>query len=162
MGINSSAFFFFPTPARNLYQHSFVIEPKLNMAQDYIDFTIVHRRWDGQPDSIYPSDGNLASCVRASIQVCREMLRNPKIKSAFVSLAREFDRSGPEDWYRDRFRDIGEVVDCYVDTVLAVFPIVYVDDSITTPSCLGGHPRRAWNFYFDPRHQSILLNGVVS
>ena len=131
------------------------------MAQDYTDFTVVHRRWDGQPDYVYPSDGNLASCVIESIQVCRGMLRNVKIRSAFVSLAREFDRSVPEAWY-DNDRDKGEIVDCYINTVLAVFPIVYVDDSITTPSCLGGHPRRAWSLEFRPSDQSILLNGVVS
>ena len=132
------------------------------MTEDYIDFTIVHRRWDGQPDFVYPSDGNLASCVIESIQVCRAMLRDIKIRSAFVSLAREFDRSTPEPWYHNQYRNTAEAVNYYIDTVLAVFPIVYIDDSITTPSCLGGHPRRAWRFYFDPCNQSILLNGNVS
>ena len=132
------------------------------MTDDYINFTIVHRRCDGQPDFVYPSEGNLASCVIESIQVCRGMLSDAKIRSAFVSLAREFERSGPEPWYRNQGRNTGEAVNYYIDTVLAVFPVVYVDDSITTPSCLGGHPRRFWSFYFDPYHQSILLNGSVS
>ena len=132
------------------------------MIEDYIGFTIVHRRWDGQPDFVYPSEGILAYCVTKSIQVCREMLRDTKIRSAFVSLARELDRSTPEPWHRNQYKNTGEAVNDYIDTVLAVFPIVYVDDSITTPSCLGGHPRRAWSFYFDPCHQSILLNGIVS
>ena len=133
------------------------------MSKESRDFAIVHRRWDGQPDFVYPSEGNLASCVRLAIHVCRAMLRNIKIRSAFVSLAREFDRSVSEPWYYNQHRNIGEAVDYYIDRVLAIFPKVYVDDSITTLSCLGGHPRRTWwSFNFDPYDQSILLNGVVS
>ena len=132
------------------------------MTPAYIDFTIVHRRWDGQPDFVYSSDGDLASCVTASIQLCRGMLRDTKFRSAFVSLAREFDRSVPEPWYRNQYKTTGEAVDAYIDAVLAVFPIVYVDDSITALGCLGGHPRRAWSLRFEPYDQSILLNGFVS
>ena len=132
------------------------------MKPDYKDFTIVHRREDGQPDYIYSSDDDLASCVKESIQVCRGMLRDLKFRSAFVSLAREFDRSVREPWYYNQYSTIGEVVDAYIDAVLTVFPIVYVDDSITTLSCFGGHPRRAWSSFFCPCNQSILLNAVVS
>ena len=133
------------------------------MSEEATGFKIFHRRWDGQQDFVYPSEGNLASCVILSIHVCREMLRDIKIRSAFVSLAREFDRSVSEPWYYKQHRNIGEAVNYYIDRVLAVFPKVYVDDSINTPNCLGGHPRRAWwSFNFDPYDQSILLNGDVS
>lgn len=142
-----------------------LIQNKIEMAQSSASFTIVHRDRGGNPDFIYPSDGNLATCVVASINICRGMLRNTKIRSAFVSLAREFDRSQPRAWYQDPLRGyetIEDVVVDFINTILTSFPIVYVDDSITSPGYLGGTPRRVWDHHFRPRDQSILLNGWVS
>ncbi len=142
----------------------FVRAHKANMAQNSASFTIVNRTWDGKPDFIYPWEGKLSACVIASINVCRRMLRTPKIRFAFASLAREFNRSQPRAWYQDPrhgYETMEDVVGEFLDVILETFPIVYVDDSIVTPGCLGAHPRREWHIYFQPREQSILLNGSV-
>lgn len=135
------------------------------MAESSASFTIVHRDRHGEPDFVYPWDGNLAAYVVASINICRGMLRNAKIRSAFVSFTREFNRSNPRAWYQDPqygYETNEDVVVTFINVILASFPIVYIDDSITSPGILGGHPRRGWDHHFQPRDQSILLNGWVS
>ena len=142
-----------------------VIQHKINMAESSASFTIVHRDRHGEPDFVYPWDGNLATCVVASINICRGMLRNAKIRSAFVSFTREYNRSNPRAWYQDPrygYETTEDVVVTFINVILASFPIVYIDESITSPGTLGGHPRRAWDHHFQPRDQSILLNGWVS
>ncbi|CAD6575623.1 MAG: hypothetical protein ASARMPREDX12_007396 [Alectoria sarmentosa] len=132
------------------------------MAESSASFTIVHRDRHGEPDFVYPWDGNLATCVVASINICRGMLRNAKIRSAFVSFTREYNRSNPRAWYQDPrygYETTEDVVVTFINVILASFPIVYIDESITSPGTLGGHPRRAWDHHFQPRDQSILLNG---
>ena len=148
------------------YQDLLVILHKAKMAESSASFTIVHRDRSGKPDFVYSCDDKLASLVVASINVCRGMLRDPKIRSAFVSFAREYNRSGsvPRAWYRDPYygyESMEDVVNTYIEVILASFPIVYIDDSITSPSCLAACPRRPWIHHFQPRDQSILLNGPV-
>ena len=92
------------------------------------------------------------------------MLQNPKIRAAFLSFAREFNRTHPGAWYQDprhRLETIEDVLSAFLKAILRSFPIVYVDDGINNPGCLGGHPRQEWDGLFQPRDQSILVNGLV-
>ncbi|CAF9939239.1 hypothetical protein IMSHALPRED_001266 [Imshaugia aleurites] len=84
-----------------------------------------------------------------------------KIRSAFLSFIREFNRSQPK-WYHEAshgFESYEDVVDDFITTILAIFPVVYIDDSLDNPDRLGGHLRREWDFNFQPYNQSINLNG---
>ncbi|KAF6230550.1 hypothetical protein HO133_004894 [Letharia lupina] len=90
------------------------------------------------------------------------MLRTARIRAVLVSLVREFNRSQPRPWYddpRQGFKSLEDVTLTFINSILMVFPTVYIDDSIGSPSCLGAHPRREWRNFFHPREQSILLNG---
>ncbi len=91
------------------------------------------------------------------------MLNYPKIRGALVSLAREFDRTNPDGWYRNpgMYETIEEVVFSFIKALLSSFPTIYIDDSIGSPRCLGGHIGQNWDSHFEMRNQSILLNGSV-
>lgn len=133
------------------------------MAQHSAFFTVVHRDQNSRPDFVYPWDGSVATYVVASVNICRGMLRYPKIRAALASLARDFYRSDPRPWYRDPrhgWETMEDVVDVFINLILVSFLIVYVDDSIT-PGCFGCHPRRDWDHLFLPEDLSILLNGSV-
>ena len=134
------------------------------MAQSSASLTVIHRDRHGKPDFIYPCDGGVVTCVNASANICRGMLRNMKIRSAFLSFIREFNRSQPK-WYHEAshgFESYEDVVDSFITTILAIFPVVYIDDSLDNPDRLGGHLRREWDVDFQPYDQSIDLNGSVS
>lgn len=134
------------------------------MAPDATYFTLVHGNCSGKPDFIYPWDGKLAACVMASINVCRGMLCDTKMRSGLVSMTREWNRDQPRPWYDDPrhgLETLDDVVTAFINSILAVFPIVVIDDSMANGSCLGVHFRREWDTYFRPRDQSILLNASV-
>lgn len=134
------------------------------MAQNTVHYTIAHRRPDGRPDFVYPWDGKLAACVLSSINICRGMLQYPKIRAAFLSFAREFNRTHQGAWYHDprhKFETMEGVISAFLKAILKSFPIVYVDDGINNPGCLAAHPRQEWDGIFQPRDQSILVNGSV-
>ena len=134
------------------------------MSQDVATFLIVHRDATGTPDSIYPWNEKPYACVVTSINVCRAMLQYVKIRAALVSLAREYNRSVSNAWYSEAhhgFETIESVVLAFLQAILTVFPTVYIDDSLDNPSCLGASIRHAWYDEFEPRKQSILVNGAV-
>ena len=54
-----------------------------------------------------------------------------------------------------------QVVFAFLRSILSVFPTVYVDEAFGYPGCLGCHKRGEWSDTWDPRSQSILINGPV-
>ena len=92
------------------------------------------------------------------------MLHHFKVRSALVSFCREYRRSVRNAWFDDPrhgYSSDEDIVLDFIDRILAVFPTLYVDDALDNPKCLGGHLRGDWSDQFDPRKQSILLNGPV-
>lgn len=134
------------------------------MAQNTFEHTIYHRRADGKPDFLYPSDSKVAVCLLSSMNICRGMLRYYKIRSALLSFAREFDRSQSAPWYRDPchgFDTLEHVVSAFANASIQSFPLVSVDDGIIDPGHLGTHFKLAWDGLFQPSDQNILVNASV-
>ena len=134
------------------------------MSQNIFEYTIYHRRADGKSDFLYPWDGKLAICVLSPMNICRGMLRNYKIRAAFLSFLREFHRSQRAPWYQDPchgFETLEEVVSAFVDAIIKRFPTVIVDEGILNPGHLGSHFKQEWDGLFQPRDQNILINASV-
>ena len=135
------------------------------MAQLTDAFIIFHRDGQGRPDFIYPYDGRLAACITLSINIARAYLRNATIQAALVSFAKDLDRSEPHDaWYNDPVHGCGGpegAVFAFIDIILAVFPLIGIDDSIRNPSTLAAFTKRPWHHRFDPLDHPIGLNGQV-
>lgn len=134
------------------------------MAQNILDYAIAYRRADGKPDFFYPWHRKLVVCVLPSIDICRGMLHNPKIRAALMSFAREFHRSQPAPWYLDPrhgYETLEDVVSAFANAIIFSFPTVFVDDGITNPGHLGSHFKQEWDGIFQPRDQNILVNGWV-
>ena len=116
----------------------------------------------GRPHQIIRYDTNEGTYVASSIAICREMLKNPRVKTAFKELAVNLDPTS-KAWNKDLPKD--EVVKIFIDKIMERFPIVFVDHSLTNVGYRAVHWRRATGVYgtsFDPRQQSIVINGVVS
>lgn len=99
--------------------------------------------------------------LAASIDICREMLKNPKVTTAFEQLAVDFD-PGLEAWYKDWPKD--EIVKIFIDNIMEHFPVVCVDYSMTNLDTLFCYWRETddHGIGFDAHKHSIVINGVVS
>lgn len=116
----------------------------------------------GRPHEIISYNTNEGTYVASSISICREMLKDPRVKTAFKELAVKFKPTS-EAWYKDMPED--KVVEIFIDKIMKHFPIVFVDHSLTNPDYRAVHWRRTGTKYgtdFDTRKQSIVINGVVS
>ena len=135
------------------------------MAQPPYSFIIFHRDIQGKPNFIYPYDCRLAACVTISINIARAFLRNTKIQAALVSFAEDLDRSNPHNaWYNDPVHGCGGpegAVFAFIEIILAVFPLIGIDDSMRNPDSMAFLVKRPWDGRFDPLDYPIVLNGQV-
>ena len=95
------------------------------------------------------------------------MLEHPDVQRAFVTLAEEFKeaRAGAPGSSKMKSKDTGNMEKDTKDffaSILTHFPTMIVDYSILEPGEEAFHIRRAVKTAFDPRLQSIHLNGKVS
>ena len=141
-----------------------MINYKPNMAQFPAFFTIVHRDRYGTPDFIYAWGCRLSACLVISSNIARGYICHATVQAAFIPLAEEIDRFLPDAWYRDRVHGCGgprNAVFTWTNIMLADFPIIVVDDSITDPTRLSSLSKHEWDGDFKPRDFCILLNGLV-
>ena len=135
------------------------------MAQSPPSFIIFHRNIHGNPDFVYPYDGRLAACVTTSINIARAYIRSATVQAAFESFARDLNRSAPQNaWYNDPVHGCGGprgAVLTFVEIILAVFPLIGIDDTQRNQGCLGFVAKRPWKDRFDPLDNPIVLNGPV-
>ena len=125
-------------------------------------FIIFHIDENGRPVQIMPYSINTATYVAVSISICRGMLRDPMVKTAFKKLADNFDPESSEAWYKDLPKN--EVVELFINKILERFPLVLVDYSLKNPDFRAYHYRRAWDhgYGFETHDQAIAVNGPVS
>ena len=116
---------------------------------------------NGRPRAIIRYNTDEGTYVASAIHTCREMLKNQKVKAAFKQLTADFAAT-LETWYKDEPKD--KVVDFFINKIMEHFPLVFVDHSLTSPAYKACHWRRAGakGYDFDPRKQSIVINGVAS
>lgn len=127
---------------------------------DTASFTIIHRDVDDRPDLIYSWDSFEATYLAASINVCRRILDQQKVRHNFKQFAAAFDKTDPAPWYRGR--DMKRLANDFIDAVLLDFPLVFVDERLQNPDYLAFSSKRPWDRNFSTHDQWIRINGAVS
>lgn len=124
-------------------------------------FVIIRQDKHGRPHEIIRHNTDEGAHVASAIRICREVLKNPKVKTVFEGIVEDLEAPS-ELWYKDKAKD--KVVDLFIDKIMQHFPYVFVDPSLTNPAVRGCHWRHvgAEGYDFDPHKQSIVINGVVS
>jgi len=130
------------------------------MAAQYATFAMSHRNTQGVLDLLYTAQdeefGILASCINTA----RGMLSTTRASDQLIQLALRLDSLLDRPWYRGRYT-IPELVAAFLAKIMAVFPVVVVDDTIVNPDILGWHSRGNWEGDFNPSSQMVNLNGWV-
>ena len=132
------------------------------MALNVENFILVQLGDSGNPDSIYPVGGPVASPVIVSINVCLELLVTRKVRAALLTIAKEVNHSQlePDKWYSG-LGSIESTVIRFIGKILGRFPTVYVDDSSINPGYAAAHVVHEWDYHFLPAEHVILVNGLV-
>ena len=125
------------------------------------DLTVISRDATGKPEGKYPK-GEPNHLVSASI-ICRGMLKEHKVREGFITFAVRIGLSQPNAWYKQVRppKTTAEVVDSFIDSILAEFPSVFMDYALKNPDNKGFHNRRRWDKYFKPANQPISVNANV-
>lgn len=140
----------------------------LELAQDPNSFTICHRGLEGETNFRYTQDNDdTATCVINSINICRAMLRNPEVRSAFTKIAASYSQTYPTAWFLqdaspERKGGMNRVTDDFLQKILEKFPIVFVDHSFVCPRLYAACAKRRWDGVFKSSSQCIMVNGYVS
>ena len=138
-----------------------VLRPAWNAS----NFIIYHRDENGKPDAKYHPNHAMATCVINSINICRDMLHTPEVRSAFKELATEYSILRPKAWFLQgpaTEEQMARLSEDFIDKVLTTFPYVFVDDSMKNPVRMAVHWRNKWDSDFKFSDQYITLNGLVS
>ncbi|CAD6576917.1 MAG: hypothetical protein ASARMPREDX12_008046 [Alectoria sarmentosa] len=105
----------------------------------------------------------MATCVINSINICRDMLHTPEVRSAFKELATEYSILRPKAWFLQgpaTEEQMARLSEDFIDKVLTTFPYVFVDDSMKNPVRMAVHWRNKWDSDFKFSDQYITLNGL--
>ena len=94
---------------------------------------------------------------------CRGMLKEPKVREAFITFAVRFGSGQPNAWYKQVQPPMttAEVVDSFISIMLTQFSTEFIDYALKTPDNKGFHNRRRWDKVFEPALQPISLNAKV-
>ena len=130
-------------------------------------FTICHRDGHGATNWRYEASDDIAICVVESINICRRMLGDQKVRNGFTELAKDYSSTYPTAWFLKKGSpkyegDMSRVADGFLRKILDHFPIVFVDDTWKNRRSLGGSIRGLLVGEFESCNMSIILNGAVS
>ena len=124
-------------------------------------FVIIRLDENGRPCEIIRHNTEAFTYMASPIDLSRQTLKTPTVKTAFKELVEDFDQTLMEIQYKDLPED--EVVKIFIDMVMEYFPILFIDPSLTNPDYRAVHWRSPGDGAdFDTRKQSIVLNAVVS
>lgn len=137
----------------------------LKPAPNASDFIIYHRDKDGKPYEVYDPEHSISTCVVNSINICRGMLRAPKVRTALMKLAKAFCDERTDTWFCQGHatkEKMAPITDAFLGKVLAGFPYIIVDETLRNPSVMAIHWRHKFIGEFETSNQCIALNGLVS
>ena len=131
-------------------------------------YTILPRNASGTPGQPYEASEPIVAHVTKAIDICRYMLFEPNVLNAFYEIAWRylvqtgkcwcFERNATTNW-NDTTKE--EITRNFFSDIILAFPLVFVDYTLNNPDSKGFHTRRPWDGDFEPRHQSISINGKV-
>lgn len=128
---------------------------------DTLDIIILKRDENGKPNGIFPSNGETAKHVMASVNLARNLIAAPLGQLKFTQLCTNIVANMPmEAWWE--FTTANDLAKNFIDQVVAKFPPTFVDYSFTHPDHAGCTHRKAYEGDFDPLRHAICINGSVS
>lgn len=125
--------------------------------------TILPRNASGKPGQPYKASEPIVAHVTKAIRICQTMVLHPKVLDAFDLIAFRYSyqnvgipcNEGPNR------KKLDKVTSTFMSCIIRTFPLVFVDYTLNNPDSKGFHIRRPWDGDFEPRHQSISINGKV-
>ena len=135
----------------------------LDFVHSSLLFTILPRKANGTPGGPHEVSGPTVKHVTNAINICRVMLIQPKVLVAFDKIAdRYFYQNGERRWFGGPHgKTTDKITYTFVSKIIQAFPLVFVDYTLNNPDSKGFHTRRPFGGDFEPRHQSISINGKV-
>lgn len=128
---------------------------------DTLDITILERDKNGKPNRIFPSNGNTAQHVMASVNLARSLIAGPLGQPAFTRLCAEtLANTQMEAWWGDMTEN--DLAKSFIDQVVAKFPPIFVDHSFAHPDHAACTHRKAYEGDFDTLQHAITINALVS
>ena len=125
-------------------------------------YTILPRNASGTPGQPYEASEPIVAHVTKAIDMCRSMLFQPDFLYAFREIVWRYVRQNEKCWCFERNDPTEEeVTRTFILKIVHAFPLVFVDYTLNNPDSKGFHIRRPWDGDFEPRHQSISINGKV-
>ena len=126
-------------------------------------FTILPRNASGTPGQPYEASESIVAHVTKAIDICRVLLLHPKVLDAFKTIAIRWIYAHKSSWWLGvpNGMNTDKVTYTFVSSIIHTFPLVFVDYTLNNPDSKGFHTRRPWDGDFEPRHQSISINGKV-
>ena len=131
-------------------------------------YTILPRNASGTPGQPYEASEPIVAHVAKAMNTCRRLLLEPVVHHAFHEIVwRYFVQTG-QCWCFERNASTNwnstskeQVTYNFISHIELAFPLVFVDYTLNNPDSKGFHTRRPWDGHFEPRHQSISINGKV-
>ena len=135
----------------------------LDFVHSSLLFTILPRKANGIPGRPHEVSGPTVKHVTNAINICRVMLIQPKVLDAFKTIAIRYSWAHKDCWYLEGSN--GKVTDkvtyTFISSIIRTFPLVFIDYTLNNPDSNAYHIGRPWDGLFEPRHQSISMNGKV-
>ena len=132
----------------------------LEPADNAKSFIICHRNDSPERDSRYSHHDDVAVCVTNSINICRSMLEDQKVRNAFTAIAKDYSQTSPIAC-PEHEGDMSRITDDFIQKIRNQFPIVFVDDSWKNPRMMTAQLRQPWCGPFNYSNHYILMNGTV-
>ena len=125
--------------------------------------TILPRNASGKPGQPYEASEPIVAHVTKAIRICQTMVLHPKVLMAFDAIdSMYFHQNGRTPCSEGpNGTKLDKVTSTFMSCIIRTFPLVFVDYTLNNPDSKGFHTRRPWDGDFEPRHQSISINGKV-
>ena len=128
------------------------------------NFAIFKRHADGHGSLLLPNSTEYTYIVSA-INLAVELLSTSHGRHCMANLCIQLDDTVQEQVWYPRLNGNSSIaqqrVDKFLEAIRTAFPIVCVDETISTPDILACHPRGEWIGDFNPRQQAVNLNASV-
>ena len=147
----------------NMDSHALDPDLMLDFVHSSLLFTILPRKANGTPGRPHEVSGPIVKHVTNAINLCRVMLIQPKVLDAFKTIATRYSWAHKDCWYLEALigKDTDKVTYNFISSIIHTFPLVFVDYTLKNPDSKAFHIGRPWNGDFEPRHQSISIDGKV-